>query len=849
MVSDSFSPMLLAPAADSDLAEVICVLNANGVIRFATPAAAHFIGYQLSEIVGRSALRFVVPNMHETTIQCWMALRDEPAAQSDEMLLTLIASNGRRVPIQATAWRLPNRDEFLLVLHLVEHLRDRLDTLNAILNDLSGRLEINPMLDTVQREVFRLIPSAACTVYLTEDDGQVRVRRWDQAHMDDYRVPLAELREFGTTRTMRDTGRPVIIRDTQTDPRWEELEAESDRREIRSWLGVPLIHRTQYLGELNLDSQEPDAFSEQDAELALALAGQIAAVVFHARQFEAEQRRAKRYRVLNDINQAISHLDLNSVLELVYRNLSQLMDTSTFFIGLYDAETEIVRLVGAYDHGRKSPDEVQRADEGITGLVLRTRESLIVLDSESEPLPDMIIIQDEMPISLLMMPLITQDEMVGVISVQSYKPYAYTQEDIAMLDTIAGAVATAVRNAQLYDQAVERFRTLETLHQMSMELAVVQQPDAIARLVTRAALELFKPNVVRLCLCEDQSCGDVIWNAHATVDPTQLRVETRPLERLHSLVEQVRDTGRPVLIPDMSVDPALQHEFGTPWLVHAAAIYPIQRGDHLFAIVSLLYAVPTFFRQDMLRTLDLLALEAATAFQNARYLDTLRRQLGEVTALQDLARQVSGLHSLDDVLDTVVQTLLDVYECRSTWVALLEADEAMISIRASAGLRPEYEARTRFPVGAFGMGQVVETGEPLYVPDTYNEPRFKIIDPGVRSMMVVPLTVHGQVLGALGIDGATVDAFSDAHERVLSIAGGQIAATIETIHLLQQAQDRADDLAAANAILKEQDELRKELVYQVSHDLRSPLQLVYGYADRYSGADAQANQGYRNDDA
>ena len=50
----------------------------------------------------------------------------------------------------------------------------------------------------------------------------------------------------------------------------------------------------------------------------------------------------------------------------------------------------------------------------------------------------------------------------------------------------------------------------------------------------------------------------------------------------------------------------LQREFDTPWLVQAAAIYPIQRGDHLFAVMSILYAEPTFFRQDMLRTLDLL---------------------------------------------------------------------------------------------------------------------------------------------------------------------------------------------------------------------------------------------------
>ena len=46
---------------------------------------------------------------------------------------------------------------------------------------------------------------------------------------------------------------------------------------------------------------------------------------------------------------AIGQLDLASVLEIVYRKVSSLMDTSTFYIGLYDAETEQLRITGAYE--------------------------------------------------------------------------------------------------------------------------------------------------------------------------------------------------------------------------------------------------------------------------------------------------------------------------------------------------------------------------------------------------------------------------------------------------------------------------------------------------------------------
>ncbi len=239
-----------------------------------------------------------------------------------------------------------------------------------------------------------------------------------------------------------------------------------------------------------------------------------------------------------------------------------------------------------------------------------------------------------------------------------------------------------------------------------------------------------------------------------------------------------------------------------------------------------------------MRTLELLCMQAATAFENARYTVTLRRRLDEVTALQDLARQVSSSYTLNDIFNVVVHTLQDVYQCRGAWIAL--CDDQNEEVVDQGGYRPDAgHARTR-PVqrsGKYGAGQVVESGQPLYVADTHSDPNFRLVDPGVRSVMIVPLTVRGRVIGALGIDGAVPNAFTLEHERVLNIAGGQIAAAIETINLLHEARERANELAVANASLEAQDALRRELVYQVSHDLRSPLQIVYGYADMLHNGD------------
>lgn len=817
------SPLSTEEPARS-LSEAIAVIDAGGIVRFATPTIAAYYGYPLEAIIGGRAIEFIAPESRAYVRERWNALLAHPERMSDTFSLSIQTAAGQRIPIRASVWRLPGRDEFLLLHHVIERVRDRLDTLYAIQAAVSSMLDVEKLMETVLHEVRRLIPCSSCAIFFLERDKTVQVRRsHDEAIKRDRSLIREGPPELETSRFLRETGQPLIINDTLADPRWRELPS---RRPIRSWLGAPLVHHGQFLGELNLDSPDPNQFSQEDAELAHALATQIAAALYNARQYQDEQRHAERLRVLNEISLAISQLDLTSVLEMIYQNVARLMDASTFFIGLLDAEAQVVHLVGSYDFGEHRPDQYQGADEGITGLVLRTRRPLILHDTEHEPLPPEIIVQGEMPRSVLMMPLLVQDEIVGVISVQSYEPNSYTQDDIDLLETIAGTIAVAVRNAQLYDQTAERLHALETLHKMSLELAAVQDPQAVARLVTDAAAELFTADDTYLVLSPGQP-----WEAAAWHCPR--RGQAAPVqdaERAAALAALAQSTSAPAFVEDIAREPALLAAAGEGCTGRAAALVPIARGGTTFAVLALFFADPRVFRADMRRILDLLCLQGATAFENARYTLTLQRSLSEASGLHELARRVSEMEQLDDVLNAVVRTIRDVYQCTAASIALLDESTNEVVTLAGANLTPEQIQAARFKYGEHVAGEVVATGRVVYVPDAQADPRFRVIVPEIRSLLVVPLTVHGRTIGSLGIDSAQPDAFTPDHERMLTIAGGQIAAIIETLRLLRETRERADELARANALLQAQDALRKELVYQVSHDLRSPLQIVYGYA-------------------
>jgi len=818
------------PAAGSAYPElpltdgIIIVIDAHGIVRFATPAAIRYFGESASSAVGRSVLDYVVPEERAAVTERWRAFRDAPDRASGELVVRLDERLRHPQPLRVTAWRLPNETEFLLVFNLSDHVRDRLETLYSILVALSGAIKPDQVFDVVLTETLRLIPCDRCALLVVDPDGKLQIARSVGSLVEAGAAPPHDrLLERTMLQALRATGQPLIISDCQHDRRWDQRAPKS----IQSWLGVPLLYRGEFFGALSLDSVRPEFFTAEDSSLVHALATQIAAAIFAARQYENELRRADRFRAVSEVSLAISQLDLASVLEVVYRKVSSLMDASSFFIGLYDAEAETLHIVGSYEHGERIPDEIQHASEGLVGLVLQTHERIIIRDSQLEPLPESVIIDGEVPRSLLMFPLIAQEKPVGVISVQSYQPHAYTPGDIALLETMAGAVATAIDNAQLYDATADQLAALETLHQMSLRLASVRDRERVAALTLEAVLELLAPSEAILYLAGDPPQAPGLWQGCRACDEGRSAI-WRGDPAAHPLLQQIAATGDPVVLHTVTAPHAILPEHRRP--IHALAGYPLVRGNAQLGALVLLYDQPHFFRQTTLRTLELLCMQAATALENASYYQRLRHRLDEVSALHDLARQVSNSDSLDEMLRLVTHRMRDVYGCRSASIALYDPDAGQVVTRAAVGIDPDIVATARFAPGEFVAGHVFATGEVVYVADTQAMARFRVLDPEIRSLLAVPLTVHDHVIGSMSIDSAAPDAFTPDHERLLTIAGSQLAAAIETLRLLDETRQRAAQLAEANRSLQAVDALRNELVQNLSHELRAPLALVRGYA-------------------
>ena len=202
----------------------------------------------------------------------------------------------------------------------------------------------------------------------------------------------------------------------------------------------------------------------------------------------------------------------------------------------------------------------------------------------------------------------------------------------------------------------------------------------------------------------------------------------------------------------------------------------------------------------------------------------------EASVLYQMVRQLSGSLNVEETVEAAVAAIGQATASRGCWAALI-GDDDTLGIHTAVGVEERWRRAFRQRVGEGIAGLVALTGQPRYVPDVHALEDATSFDPAVRSVLVLPLSVHGRVIGTLGIDSERPDAFSAVPEQLVAVAADFVAATIGNARLHAALEQRVTDLTAAHAELREADRLKSEMVRSLSQEIRTPLTFVKGYVE------------------
>jgi signal transduction histidine kinase/ligand-binding sensor domain-containing protein/DNA-binding NarL/FixJ family response regulator/HPt (histidine-containing phosphotransfer) domain-containing protein len=217
-------------------------------------------------------------------------------------------------------------------------------------------------------------------------------------------------------------------------------------------------------------------------------------------QKEAVEQAHRNISVLSEIGREMSAtLDMEKAMRTLYRHVRHLMDTHMFGIGFYREEAGVIEFPFSMERGLRSQPysrSVSDPDQLAVWCLLH-RHDIFINDFHSEYQRYMgpaglsklkpALLADgseaEFAQSMLYTPLIANDRVMGVLSVQSKEKHAYRQVHLDMLQTLAAHAAVSLDNAMAYQRLEETLQELrETQDQLMQQQAKVRlHTDELAK--------------------------------------------------------------------------------------------------------------------------------------------------------------------------------------------------------------------------------------------------------------------------------------------------------------------------------------------------------------------------------
>ncbi len=404
---------------------------------------------------------------------------------------------------------------------------NNLSELYRISREIHATLEPQVALQLVMREAVGLVNATSGSLVLVNPTtGLLDIEASEGLPEDgaDLKLRLDE----GITGWVVRHGQPLRVDDVSNDKRYVTL-----RSDVCSEMAVPIVMDGEVRGVLNVDADQPAAFSAADQKLLEELADHATQVIRNTWLFEQSRHQARLLESLVSVRQSInSSLNLDDVLQDITREAVSLFPARMASLQLVDGSGEWLELRAQHGAGEDYRSRPRlRVDDSFMGSVVRRRKPIQVVNVQTSAQyqhPE--IARREGLVSLLSVPLVFDDKCLGTLNVYTDQPHVFSNEETHALVALAELSAIAIDKARLYERTVDVEEQLRRNEQLS----------ALGLLAAEVAHEIRNPLTVMKMLYHSLNLD------FGSDDPRaeDARVLSEKMNQLDAIVERIVNFAR-----------------------------------------------------------------------------------------------------------------------------------------------------------------------------------------------------------------------------------------------------------------------------------------------------------------
>ena len=547
----------------------------------------------------------------------------------------------------------------------------------SVISNSPGDLE--PVFETMLASARRICKAEFGILYLCEDDGLRAVAM--------HNVPsvLAEARKRGVNRPDPRTGvglavktrQPVQIPDLSKEQAYLDghphVVASVELGGIRTTLNVPMLKEDQLIGAIVIYRQRVQPFEDKQIELVQNFAAQAVIAIENTRLLNELRESLQQQTATSEVLSVISSSpgELKPVFDAMLQNTVRICDAK--FGNLWVREGDKFRIVAIHGASQEYRDYlfseplVLPDPQSAMGRVATTGQVLQIDDISTAPTYGMRMRTATIEIAkartLLAVPMLKDNEVVGIIGIYRQDVRAFTDKQIALVQNFAAQAVIAIENTRLLNELRQRTDDLtESLEQQtatSEVLRVISSSPGELEPVFQAMLE----SSVRICEAKfgqlyrfDGRAFHLAAGIDIPPDYAEFLKKRGPfLPPAGSQLDLAMRAKRASYTADMAADatPGSPARLGG---ARSAIAVPMLKDDGLVGAIIIYRQEVRPFTDKQIELVENFAAQAVIAIENTRLLNELRESLQQQTATADLLKVISrSTFDLQTVFDTLTE--------------------------------------------------------------------------------------------------------------------------------------------------------------------------------------------------
>ncbi len=197
----------------------------------------------------------------------------------------------------------------------------------------------------------------------------------------------------------------------------------------------------------------------------------------------------------------------------------------------------------------------------------------------------------------------------------------------------------------------------------------------------------------------------------------------------------------------------------------------------------------------------------------------------QLAALNQISNAVSRSLELGQVLQTSIDNVIDVMKVDAAFIFLLDEEAAELALTAHRGVSEQFaQGVGRLRLGEGLNGLVAQTGEPVFVKDTFKDHRLTkmaVREESIRSQLIVPLKSKGKVMGTICVAMRSYRHFRQDTVDLLTAIGNQIGVAVDNARLYQEELELTEQLRISEERYRELFEKAHDAIWV--HDLQENI--------------------------